>query len=221
MNIIIVGLGRLGSGLAQSLANKGHQVTVVDQDSDALHRLPAGFIGRRVCGFAYNRATLLEAGIETADALIATTNSDEVNAVVSRVAKNYYRVAKVIARIYDSRKAEIYQRLSIQTIATTTWGIQQGERLLNKYEQEPHAVLGNGGVVLEQVGAPVTLRGQAVSAVNQPGALQIVAITRGGQTFIPEGTTTIELNDQLTVAVIAGDPVSLIARLSQQVEVPR
>ena len=121
MKVIVVGLGRMGTGLSLNLAKKGHQVIVIDKDSEALDSLGKNFNGERVEGLGFDKDILNKAKIDRVDAVVACTDSDEVNAVIARMAKNIYRVPKVIARLYDPKKADIYRRLGIQTISTTTW----------------------------------------------------------------------------------------------------
>lgn len=112
MKIIIIGCGRVGARLAQTLSLKGCSVTVVDKDPTAFDRLGKSYQGRTVQGVGFDRDVLIEAGIEKADGLAAVMVSDEANAVAARIAKRMFRVPRVVARIYEPRKAEIYRRLA-------------------------------------------------------------------------------------------------------------
>ena len=113
MNVIIVGCGKLGSGLALSLDKKKHAVTVIDTDSTKCALLGDKFQGRKITGVGFDKDVMERAGIKMADAVIACTINDETNALVGRIARNIYRVPRVISRLYDPRKAEIYQALGI------------------------------------------------------------------------------------------------------------
>ena len=117
MKIIIIGCGRWGAGLARSLSQAGHTVTAVDKDSAAFERLGPAYKGQTVVGLGSDRDVLIKAGIERADGLAAVTAGDETNIVVARMAKTVFRVPKVVARLYDPGKAEVYRRLGLQTIA--------------------------------------------------------------------------------------------------------
>src|SRR3990170_4359428 len=130
MRIIVVGCGRNGAGLAQHLSLRGHIVTVVDKDPVAFERLGAAFKGRTVVGVGFDRDVLHHAGIEKADGLAAVTSSDEVNVVAARLAREVFRVPRVVARVYDPRKAEIYQRLVVQTISPVALGTHRLAELL-------------------------------------------------------------------------------------------
>ena len=125
MKILIIGCGRLGAGLAHALSLRSHQVTIIDRDATAFDRLLPSFAGQQLDGAGFDRGLLLRAGIDRADGLAAVTGSDEVNAVVARVAREVFRVPRVVARLDDPRKAEIYRRLGLQTIAPVTWGISR------------------------------------------------------------------------------------------------
>jgi len=131
MNIIIIGCGRMGTGLAQILNLRGHGVTVVDKEESAFTTLGPAFKGRTVTGIGFDRATLLAAGIQRADGLASVMNSDEANIVAARVARELFRVPRVVARVVDPRKAEIYQRLGLQTISTTVWAVNRVANLLS------------------------------------------------------------------------------------------
>ncbi|MDP4109778.1 MAG: TrkA family potassium uptake protein, partial [Bacillota bacterium] len=130
MKIIVIGCGRMGAGLAQSLSSGGHAVTVIDLNPSAFEVLPPSFKGKTIVGFGFDRDVLKEAGIERVDGLAALTSSDETNAVAARLAGQVFKVPKVVARLYDRRKAELYKRLGIQTIDPTYWGINRVVDLL-------------------------------------------------------------------------------------------
>ncbi len=122
MRIIIIGCGRMGAGLARTLTLRGLTVTVVDSDQAAFERLGPAFSGQTIAGVGFDREVLLKAGIARADGLAAVTSSDDANVVAARLGRQIFRVPRVVARLYDPRKAEIYRRLGIQTISTTAWG---------------------------------------------------------------------------------------------------
>lgn len=125
MHIVIMGCGRVGSALAQTLEQQGHTVAVVDQDPTAFRRLGSGFGGRRVTGVGFDQDTLREAGIEEAGAFAAVSSGDNSNIIAARVARETFGIENVAARIYDPRRAEVYQRLGIPTVATVRWTADQ------------------------------------------------------------------------------------------------
>ena len=121
MHVIVVGCGRVGSAVAQSLDQKGHEVVVVDRRPDALQRLGDGFGGRTLIGVGFDRATLRDAGITADSAVAAVTSGDNSNILIARVAREMFGVQRVVARIYDTRRAAVYERLGIPTVASVAW----------------------------------------------------------------------------------------------------
>jgi len=203
MRIIIIGCGRMGAGLAQTLVGRGHRVTVVDRDGMAFERLGGAFDGRRIIGIGFDRDILLEAGIERADALAAVTASDEANVVTARVARQVFQVPRVVARVYDPRKAEIYRRLGVQTISTTAWGIHRIAELLGYSQFDAIASLGSGAVDLIEVAVPHLLVGRPVEQLAIPGEVHVVAISRAGTTFLPTLGTRFQEGDLVHLTVLA------------------
>jgi trk system potassium uptake protein len=203
MRIIIIGCGRMGSGLAQTLGLRGHAVTVVDKDPAAFERLGASFKGQTVIGVGFDQQVLLQAGIERADGLAAVTESDEANVVAARLASQIFRVPRVVARLYDPRKAEIYKRLGLQTIATTTWGINRIADILLYSQLDAIVSLGSGGVDIVRVDLPPLLVGRTVKELSIPGEVHVVSISRGGKTFLPTLGTVFQEGDVVYAAVLA------------------
>ena len=203
MRVIIMGCGRVGEQVARILDAEGHDVTVIDYNSEALARLGSGFRGRRVLGVGFDRNVLLEAGIESADAFTSTSSSDNANIVAARVARNIFHVPKVITRLYDPQRAEIYQRLGLATISSTTWGAQRIYELLTHDNLDPVMSFGNGEVKLLSMELPPQMAGREVKQITIPGEIHIVAITREGQAMVPSLGTLFRQGDQVFIAVLA------------------
>ncbi len=130
MHVVIMGCGRLGSTLAHNLDGRGHTVAVIDQNSDAFRRLGAEFGGITVTGIGFDRDVLRAAGIERADAFAAVSSGDNSNIISARLARETFGVSRVVARIYDSRRAQVYERLGIPTVATIRWAADRMVRHL-------------------------------------------------------------------------------------------
>ncbi|EFO80505.1 TrkA domain-containing protein [Oscillochloris trichoides DG-6] len=212
MRIIILGCGRVGAGLVQHLSLHGHEITIVDSDPSGFARLAPGFHGRMIVGDVLDRQVLLEAQIERSDALVAVTTSDDVNIVVARLARLIFRVPRVVARVYDPPKAEIYHRLGIQTVTTTAWTINRISELLSYSELDPVASVGDQ-VEIVAASAPPLLVGQPISRLSHPGESQVVAISRNGKTFLPQPGTLIEAGDLLHLTVISATLGRVAAQL--------
>jgi trk system potassium uptake protein TrkA len=199
--------------LAQTLSLRSHTITVVDNDPTAFERLGPGFKGQTVVGVGFDRQVLLKAGIERADGLAAVSASDEVNLVAARMASQIFRVPRVVARSYDPRKAEIYRRLGVQTITPVTWGINRIAELLSFFPLSTTVSLGNGEVDIIEAEVPPLLAGRTVNEVTVPGEIQVVAISRGGKTFLPTLGTVFQAGDWLHLAVLAASTDRLKALL--------
>ncbi len=121
MHVIVVGCGRVGSDVARNLAISGHDVVVVDRKAEAFRRLGENFSGKTLVGVGFDRELLAAAGITEESAVAAVTSGDNSNILIARVAKETFGARHVVARIYDPRRASIYERLGIATVATVAW----------------------------------------------------------------------------------------------------
>lgn len=201
MRIIIVGCGRMGAGLALTLTQRGHDVTVIDRDPTAFATLGERFSGRIITGHGFDREVLRHAGITRADGLAAVTSSDETNVVTARAARQFFHVPRVVARLYDPRKAEIYRRLGILTISTTEWGIHRITELLSYSWLEPIVSLGSS-VDIVDVETPPALVGRSLASLTMPGEVHTVAVSRGGRCFLPTPETRLQAGDLVHIAVL-------------------
>lgn len=209
MKAIIIGCGKLGSGLALNLSKKHHTVTVIDNDREALDRLGKDFSGEAIVGIGFDREIMEQAGINRADAMIACTNSDEANALIGRIARNIYRVPRVISRLYDPRKAEIYRTLGIQTICTTTWGVTRASELLSYSQLDSVLTIGDNNVDLVRIDVPALLVGKTVKDITAFGEFQVVAISRENATFLPTLGTAFQKGDIIYISVISASALKL------------
>jgi len=203
MKVIIMGCGRVGEQVARLMADEGHDVAVIDSDPVALARLGSQFRGRKVQGVGFARQTLVAAGIEKADAFAATSSSDDANIVAARLARYVFHVPRVVTRLFDPRRAEIYQRLGLVTISPTTWGAERIRELFSHAALDPVITFGSGEVSLFNVEAPFPLVGRTLSSVIVPGEITVLAITRDDKAFIPNLGTEIRDGDVLHLAVLA------------------
>ena len=202
MKIIIMGCGRVGSQVSQLLVGHGHEVTVIDHDANALARLGAEFKGKIVRGLGFDRNVLIEAGVETAEGFIAASSSDNANIVAARIAHNIFRVPRVVARLYDPVRAEVYQRLGLTTISSTAWGAERIVEVVTHADLDVLSVFSDGGTTLVRVESPARLNGHRVAQMNIPGEVSVTAITRNDHTFIPVSGTEFQEGDVIYLAVI-------------------
>lgn len=203
MRILIIGCGRVGAGLAESMMLRRHEVTIVDKDPLAFERLGTAFKGQKVVGIGFDRDVLVRAGIERSDGLAAVTASDEANVVAARMARQIFHVPRVVARLYDPRQAEIYKHLGLQTIAPTSWGINRIADMLLRSEMDVIVSLGSGQVDLVEVEVPHLLVGKSVNELTLWGEIHVVAISRGGKTFLPTLGTAFQEGDFIHLATMS------------------
>jgi trk system potassium uptake protein TrkA len=196
-----MGCGRVGSSLATELEAAGHSVAIIDQSREAFRRLGPNFKGRTVSGVGFDRDTLLEAGIETADAFAAVSNGDNSNILAARVARETYGVDNVVARIYDPGRAEIYQRLGIPTVATVIWATDQILRRLVPEGSRSEWRDASGAVQLCEMHPHKDWFGMAITELEEATGARVAFITRLGEGLIPDGHSVLQEGDLLHVTV--------------------
>ena len=181
MHIVVVGCGRVGSELAGALELDSHTVSVIDKNARAFRRLPDTFKGTTVLGFGFDRDHLAEAGIDDAGAFASVTNGDNSNILCARIARESYGIERVVARIYDPRRALIYQRLGIPTVATVSWTTDQVLRRLVPDETHHDWIDATGKIGLVERAIPPAAVGKKLAVLNQPGRFWLTAVSRFGQ----------------------------------------
>jgi trk system potassium uptake protein len=197
VHVVIMGCGRVGSTLAHILEDRGHSVAVIDQDPEAFRRLRAGFKGRKITGVGFDQDVLEAAGIERAGAFAAVSSGDNSNVIAARVARESFGVERVAARIYDPRRAEVYQRLGIPTVATVRWTADQMLRRLLPEGAEALWRDPTGAVVLADVAYDPAWVGEKTHAIEDSVRARIAFITRLGEAVLPGPGTVLQEGDVL------------------------
>ena len=185
MKVIIMGCGRVGVQLARLLVDEGHQVAVIDYDADALERLGPDFKGQKVVGVGFDREILIKAGIERADAFAAASSSDNANILAARIAHNIFHVHAVVARLFDPQRAEIYRRLGMLTISSTTWGAERIRELITSVDIDPIHSFGSGEVSLVNIEVPPQLVGRMVKDLTINSEISIARHYPPGSCIYP------------------------------------
>ncbi len=209
MHFVIMGCGRVGSTLAHGLEEMGHTVAVIDRKAEAFRRLGAGFQGTRVEGEGFDRDTLLEAGIERADAMAAVSSGDNSNVVAARVARETFGVETVVARIYDPGRAEVYERLGIPTVATVTWAADQILRRLLPAGAATQWRDPTGTVSLAEVHVDSGWVGRSVQHIEQRSGARVAFLTRFGDGLLPTADTLLQDGDLLHVMLRESERVQV------------
>src|SRR5262249_9663961 len=223
-----MGCGRVGSTLAHILEERGYSVAVIDQNPEAFRRLGSSFKGKKVTGIGFDQDVLEEAGIREAAAFAAVSSGDNSNVISARVAKESFDVERVAARIYDPRRAEVYQRLGIPTVATVRWTADQ---MLRRLLPEGAEALGRGPtagrglargaghaptgqVVLAEVAYGPAWVGEKVHAMEEATGARVAFITRLGEAMLPGPGVVLQEGDVLHVIAPQDDLADLQAALA-------
>ena len=201
MRIVIMGCGRVGSTLAQSLEMRGHAVAVIDQNPDAFRRLGADFGGLTVTGVGFDREVLIEAGVERADAFAAVSSGDNSNIISARLARETFGVQRVVARIYDQKRAEVYERLGIPTVATVRW---TADRMIRHLVPESVGELWRDPTsTVSMIEVPVhhDWLSKPISALEEASGARVAYIMRFGIGTLPTPSTVLQDGDQVFMLV--------------------
>jgi trk system potassium uptake protein TrkA len=215
MHVIVVGCGRVGSELAVNLDSAGYSVAVIDKNRNAFRRLPERFTGRAVLGFGFDRDHLEQSGIREASALAAVTSGDNSNILTARIARETYEVEHVVARIYDPRRAIVYQRLGIPTVATVTWTTGQVMRRLLPDQSVLEWTDASGEVGVLERALPPAWAGRRLSELDEGDRFRLVAVTRAGRARL-SGSALVGQEGDLLHVVARKDAIdALEARLAE------
>ena len=202
MKVIIGGCGRVGAVLATKLSAEGHEIVVIDKNPASFTRLGKSFSGTTLRGMVFDKSVLDAAGADRTDAYIAVTSGDNSNVVSATIAREVYRIPKVVARIFDPRRAEIYRRLGIQTVSSVAWATNEIVALVMFQHLVRDVSMGGGEVQLVKVSIPPRLAGRTVNDLSSPGEILPVAIVRAGSSFIPTSHEALHEGDVLEAAVL-------------------
>jgi len=203
LHVVIGGYGRVGRYLAKMLEFEGHTVSVIDQDPlvfdcDESEEI----LGQKFIGPVFDRDVLEDAGIKNADCFAAVTSGDNSNIVAARTAKEFYRVPRVIARIYDPRRAEIYRGLGISTIASVTWTSTRLLDMVTHPDLHSEYQYGNAEVQLMEVEVTAGLEGKHYTELNVTGEIAVSAVVRAGSAILPSEGFSFEMGDVVFVNVV-------------------
>ena len=203
MHVIVVGCGRVGSEVAVSLASTEHDVIVIDRKVESFRRLGDDFRGTTMVGVGFDRDVLTEAGITPDCAVAAVTSGDNSNILIARVARETFGVKHVVARIYDPRRASIYERLGIATVASVAWTSARVLRHLMASENTPDWIDPSAKFTIMERRVPAAAAGMSVGAVESSSRGRVVVVGRFGEATIPSPATLLQEDDVLHVVVPA------------------
>jgi trk system potassium uptake protein len=215
VHVVVVGCGRVGSGLAIQLEAKGHTVAIIDRSKRSFDRLSSDFTGTKVLGSGFDREALDSAGATTAGALASVTNGDNSNILCARIARETYGIVNVVARIYDPRRAVIYQRLGIPTVATVSWATTQVLRWLLPDDDSVEWRDATGALLFVERILPDHWAGRHLEGLEVPGRCKIVSFVRNNQPRLDTAALIGQEDDVVHFVLTADELDALDQRLAR------
>lgn len=214
MYIVIIGCGRLGSGLAMELSNDGHDVVIVDKHAENLERLRSGFNGIRIKGVEIDNDILMEAGIDKADIFLAMTPADNINIMASQIAKDIFKVPKVIARIFDPSREFIYRKLGLQTISPTEVSINIIKNKIIDKKSDTLLIL-NNDVSIEEITIN-KLKFNNVLEIEDKFNCKICAVSKNGEFIIANKNELLEKGDKIICSINKENKEKLVKTIMRE-----
>lgn len=202
---VIMGCGRVGATLARTLSARGHDVAIIDQEPSSFRRLGSSFDGKTITGMGFDREVMVAAGIQQAYAFAAVSSGDNSNILAARVARETFGLERVAARIYDPRRAMVYQRLGIPTVATVRWTADQIVQRLLPQGSVPILTEPSGKVVIAEVPVDRSWVGRTISDLERLAETRVAFVTRLGDGFVPRTSTVYQDGDLLHVSAGVDD----------------
>ncbi|GAA3852094.1 TrkA family potassium uptake protein [Saccharothrix violaceirubra] len=218
MHVVIMGCGRVGSTLAKALERLDHQVAVIDKDALSFRRLGTDFHGRQIVGNGFDRQVLIEAGIERAGAFAAVSSGDNSNIISARVARETFGIEAVVARIYDEKRAAVYERLGIPTVATVPWTTDRFLRMLLPEGASTAWRDPSGSVAVFPLDLHEDWIGQPVEALQEAAGCRVAFVMRFGTGVLPDRRTVIQADDVVYAAALSGTVTDVAAAVAHAPE---
>jgi len=218
VHVVIMGCGRVGASLARALERLEHQVAVIDKDPQSFRRLGSDFHGQQVVGNGFDRNVLIEAGVERAGAFAAVSSGDNSNIISARVARETFGVEHVVARIYDHKRAAVYERLGIPTVATVPWSTDRFLRMLLPEGAATAWRDPSGTVAVLPIEVDEAWVGQLVRDLEEAIGARVAFVMRFGTGVLPDAKTVVQADDTIYVAALSGTITDVAAAALQAPE---
>ncbi|MGW6933779.1 potassium channel family protein [Lentzea sp. NPDC054927] len=218
MHVVIMGCGRVGASLARALERLDHQVAVIDKDPQSFRRLGSDFHGQQVVGNGFDRNVLIEAGVERAGAFAAVSSGDNSNIISARVARETFGVEHVVARIYDHKRAAVYERLGIPTVATVPWSTDRFLRMLLPEGAATAWRDPSGTVAVLPIEVDERWVGRPVFELEAAIGARVAFLMRFGTGVLPDAKAVVQADDIIYVAALSGTITDVAAAAQQAPE---
>ncbi|MFA6001732.1 MAG: TrkA family potassium uptake protein [Thermoleophilia bacterium] len=212
MKFVVLGCGRVGAQLAGALDVEGHDVSIIDKNPKSFRRLRDSFKGAKVEGIGFDRDVLIKAGIERADGFASVTNGDNSNIISALIARRVFQVPRVITRIYDPLRANIYKQFGIPTISSTIWGANELREHLLYAELKSEMSFGSGEAELLEFEVPAQMVGRSVNDITIAGQVVVTCVVRLGRALVPT-TATVFADGDLVYACVTSEALGKFKEL--------
>ena len=209
VDAVIVGCGRVGSTLANQLLEQGHRVCVVDKQATSFRRLGEHYTGRTVVGIGFDREVLEAAGVTRSTAVAAVTNGDNSNILIARVARELFGAERVVARIYDPRRAVVYGRLGISTVASVAWTVGRVSGELFPDREQSQWSDPTETIDMQELRIPAALAGLAIGAFELQHQVRVISVNRNGSASLANPAALLQDGDHVHLAVARGHMLQL------------
>ncbi|MBV9148779.1 MAG: TrkA family potassium uptake protein [Candidatus Eremiobacteraeota bacterium] len=217
MRYLIVGCGRVGAALAKLLDADNHEVIVVDENPAAFKRLGTRFKGHVVVGTGIDYDVLKRSGAGRADGFIAVTNGDNRNVMAALIAQRMFKIKRIVARIYDPPRGQMYRELGIDTVCPTTIGAKLIRDVLTEAPWDTLQSFDYGQVTSLSATVSAENAGKRVAEFERPGRIRIAAIRSGKRVRVPANDTLLSEGDEIN-AIVAPEAISEFATLFETAE---
>lgn len=196
MNVMIVGCGRVGSQLALLLAGEGHNVTIIDKSADSFKRLGGAFNGAIAVGNGFDEQLLRDLGIDRQDAFVSVTSGDNTNLMASQIARKIFQVPRVMARVYDPKRAEIYRKLGLDIISGTTLvaAMIRDKIIENRFSSY---LIETGELGVIEIVVDDRLKGKTTEELTIPDEFSVAVVERRKRVIIARPDTRLETGDKV------------------------
>jgi trk system potassium uptake protein len=217
MRYLIVGCGRVGAALAKLLDADNHEVIVVDENPAAFKRLGTRFKGHVEVGTGIDYDVLKRSGAERADGFVAVTNGDNRNVMAALIAQRMFKIKRIVARIYDPPRGQMYRELGIDTVCPTTIGAKLIRDVLTEAPWDTLQSFDYGQVTSLSATISAENAGKRVAEFERPGRIRIAAIRSGKSVRVPANDTLLSEGDEIN-AIVAPEAISEFATLFETAE---
>lgn len=199
MQIIVVGCGKVGSRFAQMMSEEGHDIVVVDNNSENFKLLDSNFHGLRVLGVPIDEDVLKQAGIESADGLAAVTPDDNINMMACQIAKEIFKVPRIFARIQDPVREQVFYQFGVHTVCPTNMAVQEFRALMMGESSTTVCYIDNNIIDFDYEKVRESDVGKKISELTVPRDTMILGLIKDGKLHFSQPSLKLGIDDEIVI----------------------